>query len=84
MNVRWKCKTPRLVFFSTFQTLCRYDVMRLCWAGESNKRLSFSKIVQRFEEYLTELRIYVKSSAGFVDPYSHWNLSAAKNVTVKE
>ncbi|XP_065829757.1 uncharacterized protein [Oscarella lobularis] len=59
-----------------------YDVMRLCWAGKSNKRLSFSKIVECFEEYLTELRDCVKSSAGFVDPYSHWNLSLAKDGTV--
>ena len=57
--------------------------MRLCWAGDSDERLSFSKIVQRFEEYLTELMNYVKPSAGgFVDPYSHWNLSAAKEMTV--
>ena len=56
--------------------------MRLCWAGKSNKRLSFSKIVECFEEYLTELRDCVKSSAGFVDPYSHWNLSLAKDGTV--
>ncbi|XP_065829914.1 uncharacterized protein [Oscarella lobularis] len=60
-----------------------YDIMRLCWAGDSDERLSFSKIVQRFEEYLTELMNYVKPSAGgFVDPYSHWNLSAAKEMTV--
>ena len=56
--------------------------MRLCWAGDSDERLSFSKIVQCFEEYLTELMNYVKPGAGFVDPYSHWNLSAAKEMTV--
>ncbi|XP_065830224.1 tyrosine-protein kinase Mer-like isoform X2 [Oscarella lobularis] len=59
-----------------------YDIMRLCWAGDSDERLSFSKIVQCFEEYLTELMNYVKPGAGFVDPYSHWNLSAAKEMTV--
>ena len=56
--------------------------MRLCWAGDSDERLCFSIIVQRFEEYLTELMNYVKPSAGVVDPYSHWNMSAAKEVTV--
>ncbi|XP_065829979.1 uncharacterized protein [Oscarella lobularis] len=59
-----------------------YDIMRLCWAGKPHQRLSFSKIVQCFEEYLTELRNYVKPSAGFVDPHSHWNMSVAKEVTV--
>ena len=56
--------------------------MRLCWVDDSDERPSFSKIVQRFEGYLTELLNYVEPSAGVVDSYSHWNLSAAKEMTV--
>ena len=53
--------------------------MGLCWAAEPDERLSFPQIVECFEEYLTELRNYLNPN---VDPYSHWNMSVAKEVTV--
>ncbi|XP_065830172.1 uncharacterized protein [Oscarella lobularis] len=58
-----------------------YDIMGLCWAAEPDERLSFPQIAECFEEYLTELRNYLNPNK---DPYSHWNMSVAKEVTVTQ
>ena len=54
--------------------------MLSCWSAEPDERLSFTKIVDFFEDYLTEKMNYFNLNAGENDPYAHWSLAATKGI----